>query len=150
MHISNLEPAAGKYINIFFVQATEALLVTTTGQQLEFKEIMMPPIREQIPANGVVDIPAAKVPKRFVNGLTKTYTHVFVAVTEAQPNPLYLRNEDGPKRPVIDPRIGAEALSKLPDADFQTVNTGFISKFAFPGHTQGNVIVIDAMKDLSQ
>jgi len=174
LHLTNLTPAAGKYINVFFVQASEALLVfkklratdtentppellpeTQTGQQLEFGEIMMPPLRKQIPANGIVDFEHIRVPKHYVNGIAKTYTHIFVAITEALPNPLYLRNHNGTQsngmpKPIIDPRLSADQLARLPDADFQVVSSGFISKFSLPKHTDNGVTTLDALVDLSQ
>ena len=121
------------------------------GQQLEFAEIMARPIRVQIPANGIVELPAAFVPKDHM----KSFNYVYLAVTEAQPNPLYLRNvaaSDGKRKPKswIPGSPPTAAMDNLHDADFQTVHTGFLSKFSFPAHTQNGTITIDALTDLQQ
>ena len=161
IHLVSPAFTAGKYANVFFVRAAEAFL-GIRGTQLEFTEIKTPILRGQLQAvtmpdgtqGAAVDFPASQVPWRYANGVMQTYNYVFVAITEAQPNPLYLKNTNGMganAAPVIDPRISAEALAALPDAAFQTVTTGFISKAALSRHLDGQGhLVLDLLTDLSQ
>ena len=156
IHFIHLNSASGKFLNVFFVVANTPAIGGLRGQQLEFSEIRLAPIRVQIPANGEVEIPETLVPRSDTAfGPAKTYSHIFIALTGAQPNPLYLRNTNGAlvgasPSPVLDPRIGPDQLKRLPDSSFQILSSGFISKFGLPAHLRNGVIYLDALTDLGQ
>jgi hypothetical protein len=160
IHFSHLEPVAGKFLQMFFVHA-KAPSIMLPGAQLEIQAIMAPPIRIQIPASGIVDIASPFVPNE--EGLT--YNYVYVAVTDAVPNPLFLKNPEDPVKEmndseahpdlsdiVSDPRISKMELWKIRKQvlPFQTLSLRILSRYAFMKHNQNGTVMIDALTDLPQ
>lgn len=145
LHIFNLKPVAGKYLNVFYVSAREAA-VGVAGQQLQVHAILAGPVRVRIPESGTVDLQAMRVPR---NGF-KAFNYIYLAITGAQPDPLFLRNTDGTD--VADPRATLQELKRKPPPSFQAEHTGFISAKALSKLARlGPAIQIDmAGKDVQQ
>jgi hypothetical protein len=145
LHIINLKPVAGKFLNVFYVSAREAAM-GISGQQLQVHAILAGPSRVQIPESGIVDLQAMRVPR---NGF-KTFNYLYLAITGAQPDPLFLRNTDGTD--VDDPRALPQELKRKPAPAFQAAHTGFISAKALSKLARsGQAIEIDmAGKDVQR
>jgi hypothetical protein len=143
IRVTQLDGSAGRFLNVFYVSGREATL-GVSGQELKVRSILRPPVRVEIPSSGEVLIPSTRVPR---DGFL-AFNFVLLAITDNEPNPLFLRNSDD--TPVRDQRATADELQAKPDSEFHSEHTGYMSAIKLSKLPRsGGSIVIDSSRDIN-
>jgi hypothetical protein len=120
------------------------------GQELKIHAILKRAGRFEIPSNGVVELPAARVPSVVKDGFSMPFNNLLLAVTDREPNPLFFHNPDGDT--MIDPLASEAELKAKPASEFKYEKIAFVSALKLRKllPAGGSAIQLDAPKALQK